>query len=164
MGLLDVLTQALGSNNDHATVFNQAAQEAPTDVLGKGLAAAFRSDQTPDIGSMVGQMFGQSNGSQQAGMLNELIKSLGPTVAATLGGGILGKYLNSGQGQLTPDQASQLSPQEVQDVVNHAHEVNPGVADQLGDFYANHKTLIHTIGGLAASIALMKMKDHMTGR
>ena len=49
-------------------------------------------------------------------------------------------------------------------MVNHAHEVNPGVADQLGDFYANHKTLIHTIGGLAASIALMKMKDHMTGR
>ena len=163
MGLFDVLTQAMGSD-DHASAFNQVAESAPLDVLTKGLAAAFRSDQTPDIGNMVGQMFGQSNGQQQAGMLNEIINALGPAVAATLGGGILGNVLQPGQNQVTPAQASQLSPQEVQDVVNHAHEVNPNIADQLAGFYANHKTLINTLGGLAASVAMMKMKDHMTGR
>ena len=163
MGLLDVLAQAMGSD-DHSTAFKQVAQDAPPDVLSKGLAEAFRSERTPDIGSMVGQMFGQSSGQQQAGMLNEIINSLGPAVAATLGGGVLGKVLQPGQTQLTPAQASQLNPQEVQDVVNHAHEASPNIADQLADFYANHKGLVNTIGGLAASVAMMKMKDHMTGR
>jgi hypothetical protein len=163
MGLLDMLTKAV-SGSSGAPQFNQIAQNAPNDVLAKGLSGAFASDQTPAIGNMVGQLFGQSNGAQQAGMLNQLMGALGPSVMAGLGGGVLGRIMSPGQTQITPDQASQLTPQQVQDVVNHANEVHPGVADQLGQFYAQHRGLINTLGGIAASVAMMKMKDHMSGQ
>ncbi len=163
MGLLDTLTQALG-NKDGGLQFNDIAQSAPGDALAKGLSAAFASDRTPAIGNMVSQLFGQSSGEQQAGMLNQLIGTLGPGVMAGLAGGVLGNVMRPGQTQITPDQAAQLSPQQVQDVVNHASEVHPGVADQLGQFYAQHRGLINTLGGIAATVAMMKMKDHLSGR
>lgn len=163
MGLLDILTQAIGGANAEQH-FGQVANNAPDDVLAKGLSAAFGSDQTPAIGNMAAQLFGQSNGMQQAGMLNQLMRALGPTVMAGLAGGVLGKIMKPGQAQLSPDQASQLSPQQVQDVVNHANEVHPGVADQLGEFYAQHKGLVNILGGIAATIAMTKMKDHLSGQ
>jgi hypothetical protein len=161
MGLLDTLTQAIG-NKDGTQQFEQIAQNAPSDALAKGLSAAFASDQTPAIGSMVAQLFGQSNGAQQAGMLNQLIGTLGPGVMSGLAGGVLGNIMRPGQTQITPDQAAQLTPQQVQDVVNHANDVHPGVADQLGQFYAQHRGLINTLGGIAATVAMMKMKDHLS--
>lgn len=163
MGLLDLLTQAVSGGNS-AQQFNQIAQDAPSGVLAKGLAAAFGSDQTPAIGSMAAQLFGQSDGAQKAGMLNQLMSALGPSVMAGLGGGVLGKLMSPGQTQVTPEQAQQLSPQQVEVLVNHANETHPGVADHLGEFYAQHKGLITTLGGIAASIAMVKMKDHLTGR
>jgi len=162
MGLMDMLNQALGGQQG-APQFSDVAQEASSDALAKGLSAAFASNQTPDIGSMVSQLFGQSNGTQQAGMLNQLLGTLGPGVMAGLAGGVLGNVMKPGQTQITPSQASQLSPQQVQDVVNHADDVHPGgVADQLGQFYAQHRSLINTLGGVAATVAMMKMKDHMS--
>ncbi len=163
MGILDMLTQAMGGGSG-AQQFNQVTQSAPTDVLAKGLSAAFSSDQTPAIGNMVGGLFGQSNSAQQAGMLNQLMSALGPGVMAGLAGGVLGKVMSPGQTQITPEQASQLTPQQVQEVVNHANETHPGVADELGQFYAQHKGLVNTLGGIAATVAMMKMKDHLSGQ
>lgn len=163
MGFLDALKQAIQGGNA-APDFNQVAQNAPSDVLAKGLAGAFASDQTPAIGNMVGQLFSQSSGAQQAGVLNQLIAALGPGVAGGLAGGVLGNVLSPGQTQVTADQAAQLTPQQVQDVVNHADQVHPGVADVLGQFYAQHRGLINTLGGIAATVAMMKMKDHLAGR
>ena len=71
--------------------------------------------------------------------------------------------MTPGQVQITPEQAQQLSPQQVQDVVSQANQSHPGVADQLGEFYAQHRGLVNTLGGIAATIAMMKMKDHMSG-
>ena len=161
MGILDTLNQALGGARG-SPQFSDVAQKAPDDLLAKGLSAAFASDQTPAIGNMVSQLFEQSSGAQQAGMLNQLISALGPGVVASLGGGALANVMRPGQTQITPEQASQLTPQQVQDVVNHANDVHPGVADQLGQFYAQHRGLINTLGGIAATIALAKMKDHLT--
>ena len=52
MSIFDILAQVVGgaSTDQH---FDQVAAQAPTDVLGKGLGEAFRSDQTPPIGEMV---------------------------------------------------------------------------------------------------------------
>lgn len=163
MGLMDMLTQAM-SNSGGAQQFEQVAQNAPSDVLANGLSAAFASDKTPAIGDMVGQLFGQSNGSQQAGMLNQLMSALGPGVMAGLAGGVLGKVMSPGQTHITPEQASQLTPQQVKDVVNHASDVHPGVADQLGQFYAQHRGLVNALGGIAATVAMAKMKDHLAGQ
>jgi hypothetical protein len=163
MGLFDILSQVVSGNTAHSEQhFDTVAQNAPADVLASGLAGAFRSDQTPAIGQMVGQMFGNSSGQQQAGMLNQILATLGPAATAALAGGALGKIMSPGSTQITADQASQLSPQQVQDVVDHAHEVNPGIADQLASFYSQHSGLIKTLGGAALAIAMAKMKDHVS--
>lgn len=162
MGLMDILNQVMASGNASDQHFDQVANAVPGNVLAGGLAAAFRSDQTPSIGSMVGQLFGNSNGGQQAGMLNQILATLGPAAAASLAGGVLSRAMTPGSNQITPAQASQLTPQQVQDVVEHAHQNDPGIADQLGSFYAQHSGLIKTLGGAALAIAMVKMKDHVS--
>lgn len=159
---MDILTQLTGSNPVSDQHFDQVAQNVPSDVLATGLAGAFRSNDTPPIGDMVGQLFGNSNSQQQAGVLNQILSTLGPAVAAALAGGVLGRVMQPGSNHITPDQASQLSPQEVKDVVDKAHATNPGIADQLASFYAQHSGLIKTLGGAALAITLAKMKDHLS--
>jgi len=71
MGLMDILNQVLTSGTASDQHVDQVVQSVPSDALAAGLAHAFRSDQTPEIGAMVAQMFGNSNGQQQAGMLKD---------------------------------------------------------------------------------------------
>lgn len=70
--------------------FDQVAQNADPEMLEQGLSHAFRSDQTPPFGNMVGQMFGQADSGQRAGMLNQLIGALGPAVIGSILGGRAG--------------------------------------------------------------------------
>lgn len=161
MGIMDILAQVAGSTNVNAQQFEQIAQQVPQNVVASGVASAFRANETPPIGEMVSNLFARSNGQQQAGMLNQILSSLGPGVAAGLGGNILGRLMGSGSTQITPEQAAQLSTQEVGAVVDSAHQANPGIADDLANYYAQHTGLIKTLGGAALAIALAKMKDHM---
>src|SRR5919107_4315229 len=85
----NILQQYQGANAQAAPDnveddFDQFAQNAPPDALADGLAAAFRSEQTPPFPSMLSQLFDQSNGQQRAGILNTLIRTLGPTVVAQI--------------------------------------------------------------------------------
>jgi len=161
MGLLDILQQAIG-NNDAEAQLDQVAQHASAGELGAGLAAAMRSDQTPPFGDTVGQLFGQSSPSQQAGVLNQILATLGPEAASALAGGVLGRMLQPGQTQITPDQASQLSPAQVTEIAAHAEQQHAGVIDEVSRFYAQHSGLIKTLGGAAIAIALAKMKENAT--
>ncbi|WP_193752511.1 hypothetical protein [Cupriavidus sp. IDO] len=45
----------------------------------------------------------------------------------------------------------------------HAEQSRPGAIDQLGNFYAQHPTLVKTLGGAALAIVLAKVKDHLQG-
>lgn len=161
MGLLDILQQAVSGAHPDAH-FDQAAQHASTDEIGAGLAAAMRSDQTPSFGHMVGQMFGQSSSTQQAGVLNQILATLGPAAISALAGGALGRMLQPGQTQITPDQASQLSPAQVTEIAAHAEQQQPGVIDRVSQFYAQHSGLIKVLGGTALMVALAKMKENAT--
>lgn len=161
MGLLDLLQQAIGGNAE--THFDQVVQNASTDQLGAGLSAAMRSDQTPPFGQMVGQLFGQSTPAQQAGVLNQILATLGPAALSAAAGGALGRVLAPGQAQLTPDQASQLSPAQVAEIAAHAEQAHPAVLDQVGQFYAQHAGLIKMLGGAALAVTLAKMKEHAEG-
>jgi hypothetical protein len=67
--------------------FDHVAQHAEPEMLEQGISHAFRSDQTPPFGNMVGQMFGQADSGQRAGMLNQLIGALGPAVIGSMLGG-----------------------------------------------------------------------------
>jgi hypothetical protein len=70
--------------------FDHIAQHAEPEMLEQGMSHAFRSDQTPPFGNMVGQMFGQADSGQRAGMLNQLIGALGPAVIGSILGGRAG--------------------------------------------------------------------------
>lgn len=217
--------------------FDQLAGMLPKEALAGGLAEAFRSDQTPPFASMLGGLFGNSGGSQQASVLNTLLAVAGPMLmqrmmggggqrAAAAGGGggglgdilgavmggggrqssggglgdilgsvmgggtsrgssggglgdILGAVLGGGGGaamaggglagilgqmaqggemrQLTPDEAAQVSPEEVQALAEAAAKQDPSIMDRLSEIYAEHPTLIKTLGSGALMLALSKI-------
>ena len=167
MSFMDLLKQYTQPNPANAATsaahFDQVAQAAPPEQVGNGVAAAFRSDQTPPFPNMVGQLFGQSSGPQQAGVLNQLLGSLSPAMLSGLGGGVLGRLLG-GAGTdgttpptITPAQASQLTPEQVQEIAAHAEKQDPGIVDRLGGFYAQHPDVVKGLGGMALAVILGKM-------
>lgn len=173
--LASLLSQFTGSAKtaNAADHFDKVAQSAPPELIKQGLSAMFHSDQTPPFGQMAGQLFGQASPTQQSGMLNQILTGMEPGVLASLvngakGGGlgaILGALTHGGAAPatLTPDQASQLTPEQVQVIANHAEQHNPGVVDELSGFFAQHAGLIQTLGGAALSIALTKMAERHPG-
>jgi hypothetical protein len=167
-----LLQQYLGDSNaqtggNAADHFEQAAQHAPPAVVSQGLADAFRSDQTPSFGQLVGQLFGNANPQQRTGMIQQLLNGLGSGGLASLAGsGVLGSLLgrlNQPQA-VTPEQVDKLSPEQVQELAKHAEQHNPGIVDQMSSFYAQHPTLVKTLGSAALSIALARMANRMSGR
>jgi hypothetical protein len=131
--------------------FDQAAQHAPAEHLADGLTSAFQSDQTPPFPQMVSQLFGQSNGQQRAGILSELLKTAGPA----LGGGLLQQFsgLLHG-GNITPEQAQQVSPNAVQQLAAHAQQQDPSVVERAGSFYAQHPQLVQALGTGALALIM----------
>lgn len=154
--------------------FDQIAQTAPQSELADGLAAAFRSDQTPEFGQMAAQLFSNSTGEQRAGILNTLIRTAGPMIlsqvlsrqsGASSGGGLSGviDMLTKGQStQITPEQADQIPPEAVQEIAAQAEKRDPSVIDQVSNFYAEHPTLVKTLGAAALTIALSQIAKRQT--
>jgi hypothetical protein len=172
MGLLDDLSGVLkqytsGSTtsqppaevNDH---FDQVVQTAPKDVVANGLAAAFRSDQTPAFGQMLAGLFNQSSGEQKAGILNQLISSVGPGALAALGAGGLAGVMHGSSNPITAEQANQIPPDAVQQVAAQAEKEDPSIIDKASQFYSAHPTLVKTLGGAALSIALAKVAQRQS--
>ena len=142
--------------------FDTVAEHAAPQDLGKGIAAALRSDATPSFGQTVSNLFGQSNPNQKAGLINELIRVLGPTAAATAGGGILGRILGAGTAgasPVTPEQVAQISPADVSRIATHAEQQDDSIVDRLSSFYAQHPTLVKTLGVLALSAVMSHMNQ-----
>jgi hypothetical protein len=151
MGLLDLagglLQQYLNATPGQTSPaaeqhFDQVAQQASPDLLSKGLAAAFRSDQTPDFAQMAAQMFAQGTPEQKQALLAQLQSVLGPAAGALMGGG------------------QNVAPAAVQSALEQAQTRNPSIIDKVSDLYAQHPGLIKTLGGAALTIALAKMADH----
>jgi hypothetical protein len=153
MGALE--SMAGGSGNDQA--FSQVAANAGQGGLAAALTHAFQSDQTPPFGQMVGSMFGNSDPEQKAGLLNQLAQTLGPQLLASGALGSLGSLFGGG-GQITPAQAAQVSPEDVQAAAEHAEKHNPSIVEQASNFYAQHPTLVQGLG--AAALAMMM--SHMS--
>ena len=156
MGLLQRYTDPSGANSESATQdFQHVAQNAPPASLASGLADAFRSNQTPPFAQMLSTMFSNSNGEQRAGILNHLLGAAGPS----LGGGILGSLggLLGGGSQVTPEQAQQVSPEQVQHLAEQAERNNPSIVDQAGRFYAEHPTLVQSLGVGALALVMSHM-------
>ena len=114
--------------------YEQVAQTAPREVVADGLAQAFRSDQTPSFAEMVANLFRNSDPNQRMGLLGRLLG-----------------------GNVTPQQATQMSPEQVQQVAAQAEKQNPSIVDQVSGFYAQHPQAVKALGGLALTIALQHM-------
>ncbi|MBV9084269.1 MAG: hypothetical protein JOZ62_16450 [Acidobacteriaceae bacterium] len=138
---------------DPHTDFQQVAQAAPQQDIATGISQAFRSDQTPAFPQMLASLFERSDPQQRAGLLNRLMGSLGPGGISALPGlaGLSG--LLSG-GSITPQQATQISPTQVQQIAAHAERQNPSIVDEVSSFYAQHPQVMQAVGGLALTIAL----------
>jgi hypothetical protein len=155
--------------------FDQIAHSAPPAEIADGLAAAFRSDKTPDFGQMAAQLFSNSSGQQRAGILNTLISAAGPMIlsqilsrrsAPNAGGGLSSviDMLTGGQpSEITPEQAEQIPVEAVEEIATQAEKKDPSIIDQVSNFYAEHPTLVKTLGATALTIALSQIAKRQTG-
>jgi hypothetical protein len=134
--------------------FDQVSQSVPQNEMAGALSHAFRSDQTPAFGQMVSSMFSQSSGEEKAGMLNHLLACVGPGGLSQIPGGSM---LSGGSNQVTPEQAQNISPEAVQQLASHAEQADPSIIDKASSFYAQHPTLIKTLGAGVMSIAMAKL-------
>jgi hypothetical protein len=165
MGILDVLQQyanpAAAPTDKVHEHFDQVAQQASSQQLGNGVAAAFRSDATPPFGQMVGNLFGQSTPEQRAGILNQLTQVLGSGALSSRAGGVLGRVLGGGNAAptITPEQASQVSPADAAVIAEHAEKKDPSILDRAGEFYAQHPQLVKGLGAAALAIVLGRMRS-----
>lgn len=163
MGLLDILKQYAGDaaapQGDVHAHFDEVAQTASPADLGGGIAAAFRSDATPPFGQLVGNLFGNSNSQQQAGMLNQLVQGLGAGGLGSVAGGVLGRIFGAGNAAttITAEQASRMSPDDVAAIAAHAEKQDPSIIDRMASFYAEHPTIVKTLGAAALGIAMRNM-------
>jgi hypothetical protein len=164
MGILDILQQyadpARAQTGNVQAHFDQVAQQASPQDLGSGIAAAFRSDQTPAFGEMIGSLFGQSNPQQRAGILNQLTQVLGGGALASAAGGGLASVLggaNASATPITPEQAAQISPTHAAEIAASAQQKDPSIHERAGEIYAQHPDLVKGLGAAALAIALGKM-------
>jgi len=140
--------------------FDEVAQAVPVSAIAEGLTAAFHSDKTPAFGQMLSTLFNNSTGDQKAGMLNQLLSSVPPgTLSQVLSAAGIAGLAGVGNTPLTPDQAQKLSPEAVQQLATHAQNSNPSVVESVSNFYAQHTTLVKTLGGTALTIALAKVAE-----
>lgn len=140
--------------------FDQVAQAAPASVLAEGLTAAFNSDKTPAFSQMLTTLFNNSSNDQKVGLVNHLLSSVSTeTLTQILSGAGLAGLLGAGKTQLTSDQAQKISPEVVQQLATHAQTANPSVVDTVSAFYAQHATLIKTLGGTALTVVLAKVAE-----
>ena len=122
---------------------------------------------------MLSSLFNQSSGEQKAGIVNQLLASAGPGVLSqlTAGGGgaalasLLGvaKPIGYLKTQVTPEQAQQISSEALQQLATHAEKADPSIVDKASSFYAQHPTLVKTLGGAALTIALAKLAERTNG-
>jgi hypothetical protein len=178
-GLLQKYTGAQpdqGQDTVHGD-FDQVAQAAPQPAVADGLAAAFRSNQTPEFGQMTSNLYNNSNPQQRAGLLNTLIKYAGPAIlshavsrgGSNAGGGAGGglstliNLFKGGQQEVTPEQAQQIPPDAVAQVATQAEQHDPSIIDHISNFYSEHPTLVKSLGTAALTIALAKIAQRQYG-
>jgi hypothetical protein len=155
MGLLDNMKGMLAqygagtaSEANAEADFHQVAQSADAGTLAQGIGAIMRSDQTAPFSQLVSQLFANGSGEQKEGMLKTLLGAAPADVqgqlAGLLGGGAAGA-------SATP------SSETVASVAKRVEQSNPGVVDTMSSFYAQHPTLVKTLGSAAMMVALRRI-------
>lgn len=160
-GLLKEVQSGNASETDVHGAFDQLAGSASSGSIADGLTHAFNSDQTPPFPQMLSGLFGQSNPEQKAGLLNQIASALGPSTTAQLAtaAGLGGIASALSGGNVTPQQAQQISPGQLHDLAAGAEKKNPSIVDMAAGFYAQHPTLVKTIGVAALGLVMSKISQ-----
>jgi hypothetical protein len=162
MSLIDILQQLANSASaPNAQQIDQVARSATKDELRQGVTEALRSDQTPPLSQIVADLFDQASPEQRATILNTLTEKLGPGALAGVAGGALAGHEGADTPLVPATKASQITPEQVRDVVATAEQHEPTVLDRIGGFYAEHPELVKTLGAGALMIALARMKNNL---
>ncbi len=165
-GIGDLLKQYSGNSANSANVeqhFDQVAQSVPSSSVASGLAEALRSGQAGSFSQAAGQLFSGGNGAQKASMLTGLLASVGPSVLSQFTGSNpnspLASLLKGGQTAVTPEQAASVPATDVAALAHTAHSADPSIIDRMSAIYAEHPTLIKTLGAAAMTIAVKHIAD-----
>lgn len=165
-GIGDLLKQYTGNSANPANVeqhFDQVAQAVPSSSLASGLADALRSGQAGSFSQAASQLFSSANGEQQAGMLSTLLSSVGPGVLSKFTqnnpNSPLASLLSGGQTAVTPQQAASVPASDVAALAQHAHDADPSIVDRMSSIYAQHPTLVKTLGAAVMAIAVKKIAE-----
>jgi len=151
-------TQGGASETDLHEAYDNVAKSIPSGTLANGLSHAFRSEETPPFEQMLSGLYGQSNPDQKAGALNQLLGSLGPEASQMLSSLGLGGLAGATAGAaVTPHQAQQISPEAVQTLARQAATKDPSIMDRAAAFYAQHPTLVKSIGAGALAIMMSRI-------
>ena len=67
------------------------------------------------------------------------------------------RICSGGAKTIHPEQAQNVSPELVQQMATHAEKADPSIVDRASAFYAQHPTLVKTLGAAALSIIMSKM-------
>jgi len=169
MGLLDQLGQLANqfktgqaTDDEVHSTYDRVAHELPQGDLSNGISHVFNSPETPPFEQMLSNLFNNSNATQKAGLLNQILRALGPNAGQLLAqaglGGLAASAASGGENvQVTPQEAQQVSPQDVQVLAQKAATKNPTIVDQAASFYAQHPTLVKSIGAGALALLMSRM-------
>ena len=106
--------------------------------LSQGIEDAFRSEETPPFEKMVRDLFEHSDADQRAGAINRFREALG-------------------RAPITPDEARETPPHEVETLAAQARASSPNIMQRMAQFYADHPQLVRTLGQAALGIAMNRM-------
>jgi hypothetical protein len=120
-----------------ASDFDSVANEVPRHELSEGLEEAFRSEQTPPMEQMVRRLFEHSDPDQRAGLLNRIREA-------------------QGQRPITPDEARDFAPTEVEKLAGQAR-ANPPMLQRISSFYAEHPQVVRMLGQAALGVVMNRM-------
>jgi hypothetical protein len=169
MGWQDALEQVFqkmaggkASDAEVHSAYDQVAGVVPPGTLADGIAHVFNSDKTPPFEQMLGGLFQNSTPEQKAGVLNQVLGALGPSASQAIAGsgalaGLAG-LLKSGA-TLTPQQAEDVSPDQVKVLAQQASQKNPGIVDAAAEFYSQHPQLVKTVGAGALALLMSKISS-----
>ena len=162
MSLMDILSPYAQRPTSTEDDFDEVVRQVSPQDLGAGLATAFRSDRTPPFGELARNLFEHSDSSQRAGLLTQLLRTLGPAVVASVAGSALSKARSASERaeDITETEADGFTPEEVGSLADQAQEKDGGVLDRIGTLYAAHPQVVKALGGTALALTL----GHLAGR
>lgn len=166
MGFLDQLKGVLGqsargagSSTQRADLDVENAARSSPQTLAEGVMEAFQSGQTPPLGQLASQIFSNANPQQKSGLLNTILGALGPSALSQIGSqqGGLGGILDAFRaGNVPPEQAERVSPDDVGRLADEAQKQNPSVVDQVSQFLSKNPSLLKTLGTATLGVVMSR--------